>query len=77
MAAESGFCGLIEGGVVRCEMSSLSLQSLFSFYVIISFKMNFKKINYFMIFNSIIKNKLENTSQCLVISLKMCWKITY
>jgi hypothetical protein len=30
MAAESGFCGLIEGGVVRCEMSSLSLQSLFS-----------------------------------------------
>lgn len=29
-AAESGFCGLIEGGVVRCEMSSLPLLNLFN-----------------------------------------------
>ena len=31
-------------------------------------KINYKKINYFLIFDSVIKNKLENTFQCLVMS---------
>jgi hypothetical protein len=35
--------------------------------------MNFEKINYFLIFNSVIKNKLENIFQYLVMS----WKTTY
>jgi hypothetical protein len=40
-------------------------------------KINYKKVNYFLIFDSVIKNKLENTFQCLVMSWKMSWKITY
>jgi hypothetical protein len=32
---------------------------------------------YFPIFGSVMKNKLENTFQCLVVSWKMSWKITY
>ena len=44
--------------------------------------MNFKKINskkviYFPIFGTVMKNKLENIFQCLVMSWKMSWKITY
>ena len=34
-------------------------------------KMNFGKVNYFPIFGSVMKNKLENTLQYLVISRKM------
>jgi hypothetical protein len=30
-----------------------------------------------MIFNSVMKNKLENTFQCLVMSWKMSQKISY
>jgi hypothetical protein len=33
--------------------------------------------NYFPIFGSVMKNKLENIFQCLVMSWKMSWKITY
>ena len=40
-------------------------------------KVNFGKVNYFPMFGSIMKNKLENTFQCLVMSWKMSWKITY
>jgi len=32
---------------------------------------------YFSIFGSVIENKLENTFQCLVMSWKISWKITY
>jgi len=32
---------------------------------------------YFPMFGSVIENKLENTFQCLVMSWKMSWKITY
>jgi len=32
---------------------------------------------YFPMFGSVMKNKLENIFQCLVISWKMSWKITY
>jgi hypothetical protein len=34
--------------------------------VIIFFKVNSGKINYFSMFGSVMKNKLENTFQCLV-----------
>jgi hypothetical protein len=47
------------------------------FFKINSRKINSKKINYFLIFSSIIENKLENIFQCLVMSRKMSWKITY
>ena len=30
--------------------------------------MNFKKINYFSMFGSVMKNKLKNNFQCLVMS---------
>jgi hypothetical protein len=40
-------------------------------------KINFKKINYFLMFGSVMKNKLENIFQCLVMSWKISWKITY
>jgi len=40
-------------------------------------KNKFRKINYFLIFDSVMKNKLENIFQYLVISWKMSWKITY
>ena len=40
-------------------------------------KVNFGKVNYFLMFDSVMKNKLENTFQCLVMSWKMSWKITY
>jgi len=41
------------------------------------FKVNFGKVNYFLMFGSVMENKLENTFQCLVISWKMSWKIIY
>ena len=31
-------------------------------------KVNSEKVNYFLMFSSIMKNKLENTFQCLVMS---------
>jgi hypothetical protein len=40
-------------------------------------KMNSGKINYFPMFGSVIENKLENTFQCLIMSWKISWKITY
>jgi hypothetical protein len=40
-------------------------------------KINFGKVNYFLMFGSVMENKLENTFQCLVMSWKMSWKLTY
>ena len=54
------------------------LESSFFFFKVVSFgKVNFKKVKYFSMFSSVMENKLENTLQCLVISWKMSWKITY
>jgi hypothetical protein len=41
------------------------------------FKINFRKVKYFFMFDSIMKNKLENIFQYLIMSWKMSWKITY
>jgi hypothetical protein len=41
------------------------------------FKVNFRKVNYFPMFGSVMETKLENTFQCLVMSWKMSWKVTY
>jgi hypothetical protein len=40
-------------------------------------KINFRKVNYFPMFGSVMENKLGNTFQCLVMSWKINWKITY
>ena len=40
-------------------------------------KLNLKKVNYFLIFGIVMKNKLENIFQYLVMSWKISWKITY
>jgi hypothetical protein len=40
-------------------------------------KVDFKKINNFLIFNNMIKNRLENIFQYLFMLWKMSWKITY
>jgi hypothetical protein len=37
----------------------------------------FFKVNYFLMFGSVMENKLENIFQCLVMSWKTSWKITY
>jgi len=41
------------------------------------YKKNSKKVNYFPMFDNVMKNKLGNTFQCLVMSWKISWKITY
>jgi len=40
-------------------------------------KVNSRKVNYFPMFVSVMKNKLENIFQCLVMSWKISWKIIY
>ena len=40
-------------------------------------KVNSGKMNYFLIFDSVMKNKLENTFQCLIMLWKISWKIIY
>ena len=40
-------------------------------------KINSEKVNYFLIFGSLMKNKLENIFQCLIMPWKMSWNITY
>ena len=39
--------------------------------VVFFWKVNSRKVNYFPMFGSVMKNKLENTFQCLVMSWKM------
>jgi hypothetical protein len=52
--------------------------ALFVYWKVVSFwKVTSGKVNYFSIFGSVMKNKLENIFQYLVISWKMSWKITY
>jgi hypothetical protein len=55
----------------------LSLDPFVCWKVVFFSKVNFRKMNYFSMFGSVMKNKLENTFQCLVMSWKMSWKITY
>ena len=38
---------------------------------------SFWKVNCFLMFGSVMENKLENIFQCLVMSCKMSWQITY
>jgi hypothetical protein len=55
----------------------LYIQAPFVCWKVVSFwKVNSGKVNFSM-FGSVMKNKLENTFQCLVMSWKMSWKITY
>jgi len=50
----------------------------FIYWKIVSFwKVNSGKVNYFLMFDSVMENKLKNTFQCLVMLWKMSWKITY
>ena len=49
----------------------------FCWKVVFFMKVNSRKVNYFLMFGSVMKNKLENALQCLVMSWKMSWKITY
>jgi hypothetical protein len=39
--------------------------------VVFFWKVNSGKVNYFSMFGSVMKNKLENTFQCLIMSWKM------
>ena len=48
--------------------TSVLLELIIFFFEVNSEKANFRKINYFLIFNSIMKNKLENIFQYLVMS---------
>jgi hypothetical protein len=41
--------------------------------VVFFLKVNPGKVNYFPMFGSVMKNKLENNFQYLVVSLKMSW----
>jgi hypothetical protein len=54
------------------------IKAPFVCWKVVSFwKVNSGKVNYFPMFGSVMENKLENTFQCLVMSWKMSWKITY
>jgi len=56
----------------------LLIKAIFVCWKVIFFwKVNSRKVNYFSMFGSVMKNKLENNFQCLVMSWKMSWKITY
>ena len=51
---------------------------MFVCWKVVSFwKVNSGKVNYFLMFGSVMENKLENTFQYFVMSWKMSWKITY
>jgi hypothetical protein len=54
--------------LIRKSSHSRGIRQHIYWKVIFLKKLNFKKINYFLIFDSIIKNKLENTFQYLIIS---------
>jgi len=45
--------------------------------IVFFWKVNFRKVNYFLMFCSVMENKLKNIFQYLVISWKISWKITY
>ena len=68
---------------VALPLPKKNLHFLYGFIYLLKFfffffrKVNFRKVNYFLIFDSVMKNKLENTFQCLVMSWKISWKITY
>ena len=54
------------------------IRAPFVCWKVVSFwKVNSGKVNYFLMFGSVMENKLENNFQCLVMSWKMSWKITY
>jgi len=57
--------------------SFLTKASFVCWKVVFFWKVNSRKVNYFLMFGSVMKNKLENTFQCFVMSWKMSWKITY
>jgi len=82
--AHNVICGFSIGKRTSSSSSTKkNLHFLYGFiYLLKSFffffrKVNFRKVNYFLIFDSVMKNKLENTFQCLVMSWKISWKITY
>ena len=62
---------------IRVNLGPVCLLESSSFWKVNSRKMNSEKVNYFLMFGSVMENKLENTFQCLVMSWKMSWKITY
>jgi len=70
---------VLEGNVMHpCKYSvTVCLLESSFFLESDSRKVNSEKVNYFPIFGGVMKNKLENTFQCLVMSWKMSWKITY
>ena len=47
------------------------------FWKVNSGKVNSGKVYYFLMFGSVMENKLENTFQCLVMLWKRNWKIIY
>ena len=59
---------LLESRFFKKKMNSKKMNSM---------KVNSGKVNYFPMFGTVMKNKLENTFQCLIMSWKMSWKITY
>ena len=48
-----------------------------SFRKVVFLESGFLKVNYFSMFGSVMRNKLKNIFQYLVMSWKMSWKITY
>ena len=50
------------------------LENIFIFGKWFFWKINYCKVNYFLIFKSIIKNKLKNNFQYLVMLWKISWK---
>ena len=59
------------------DLGSVCLLESNFFCKVNSEKVNSGEMNYFSMFGSVMENKLENTFQCLDMSWKMSWEITY
>jgi len=56
----------------------IHIKASFVCWKVVSFwKVNNGKVSYFLMFGGVMGNKLKNNFQCLVMSSKMSWKITY
>jgi hypothetical protein len=65
-------------GELMTRIEKFETRAPFVCWKIVSFwKVNSGKVNCFLMFGSVMENKLENTFQCLVMSCKMSWQITY
>jgi len=61
----------VEKLITCCDIYQLvTCNQLVCWKVVFFWKVNFGKVNYFLMFGSVMENKLENTFQCLVMIME-------